>query len=258
MAPTFRRGTGVSEKGERLLGAARDRTGWHGKEASERQEQLLTRFYDQRGNDIRDESHLEAVLDDADDVVRLVPAMAPTESPGWGAADRRGSSVPTMQELDRQTCGRTTDHRFETHESVPDEAWTGRPIRECRTCGAARYGPGSNRDGAGRRSIDSPVGRSESRQSTRFRRTGQLRVGSPLVRGPISRRNARFSPTLDEMTGRARGIVRISMPPGSIVTPGWRIGRSVKYRCRRDELVYPRCGAPHRPGDSVGLKCGTL
>ncbi len=130
-----------SEEGERLLSAARDRTGWHGQEASEPKEQAPTRLYDQRGNGIRDESHLEAVLDDADDAVWLVPAMALTESTGEAAADRQVSSVPTTQELDCQNCGRTTDHRFKTHESVPDEAWTGQPIWECRVCSSARYGP---------------------------------------------------------------------------------------------------------------------
>ena len=42
-----------SAEGEQLLSAARDRTGWHGQEASERQEQPPTRLYDQRGNGIR-------------------------------------------------------------------------------------------------------------------------------------------------------------------------------------------------------------
>jgi hypothetical protein len=51
------------------------------------------------------------------------------------------SSVPTTQELDCQTCGRAADHQFKTHESVPDAAWTGQPIWECRVCGSARYGP---------------------------------------------------------------------------------------------------------------------
>ncbi|MFQ3319657.1 MAG: hypothetical protein ACI80F_001729 [Natronomonas sp.] len=130
-----------SAEGEQLLRAARDRTGWHGQEAPERQEQAPTRLYDQRGNDIRDKSTLEAVLDDAADAVWLVPAIALTESPAEAAADRQVPSVPTTQKLDCQTCGRTTDHRFTTHESVPDEAWTGQPIWECQVCGAARYGP---------------------------------------------------------------------------------------------------------------------
>ena len=130
-----------SAEGEQLLSAARDRTGWHGQEASERQEQAPTRLYDQRGNGIRDEPRLEAVLDDADDAVWLVPAMVLTESSGEAAADRQVSSVPTIQELDCQNCGRATDHRFKTHESVPDEAWTGQPLWECRVCASTRYGP---------------------------------------------------------------------------------------------------------------------
>ena len=129
------------EEGEQLLRAARDQTGWHGQEALKRQEQPLTRLYDQRGNSICDESHLRAVLDDADNVVWLVPAMALAESTGEGATDRQVPSVPTAQELDCQDCGRATDHRFQTHESVPDEAWTGQPIWECQMCGAARHGP---------------------------------------------------------------------------------------------------------------------
>ncbi|AUV84604.1 hypothetical protein C2R22_24005 (plasmid) [Salinigranum rubrum] len=130
-----------SEEGERLLSAARDRTGWHGQGASERQEQASTRLYDQRGNGIHDASRLTEVLDDADDAVWVVPAMALTESTGESATDRQVSSVPTTQELDCQSCGRATDHRFKTHESIPDEAWTGQPIWECRVCGSARYGP---------------------------------------------------------------------------------------------------------------------
>lgn len=130
-----------SEEGEGLLSAACDRTGWYGQEASERQEQAPTRLYDQRGNGIRDPSRLTEILDDADDTVWLVPAIALSESTGGAAADRQVSSVPTTQELDCQNCGRATDHRFKTHESVPDEAWTGQPIWECRVCGSARYGP---------------------------------------------------------------------------------------------------------------------
>ena len=117
-----------SEEGEQLLRAACDRTGWYGQEASERQEKPLTWLYDRRGNDIHDESRLRAILDDVDNAVWLVPAMVLTESSGEGTTDRRVSSVPMRQELDCQNCGRTTDHRFKTHESVPDEEWTGQPI----------------------------------------------------------------------------------------------------------------------------------
>ncbi|MFC4247680.1 hypothetical protein ACFOZ7_11985 [Natribaculum luteum] len=131
----------LSGEGERLLSAARDQTGWNGQGTAERQEQAPTRLYDQRGNGIRDASQLTEVLDDADDAVWLVPAMALIESAGEAAAESQVSSVPTTQELDCQNCGRATDHRFKTHESAPDEAWTGQPIWECQVCGSARYGP---------------------------------------------------------------------------------------------------------------------
>jgi len=131
----------ASEEGERLLSAARDRIGWNGQGASERQEQAPTRLYDQRGDGIRDASRLTEILDDADDTVWLVPAIALTESAGEAVAESQVSSVSTSQELDCQNCGWATDHRFKTHESVPDEAWTGQPIWECRVCGSVRYGP---------------------------------------------------------------------------------------------------------------------
>ncbi|PSP81369.1 hypothetical protein BRC88_02990 [Halobacteriales archaeon QS_4_69_225] len=130
-----------SEEGEQLLRAARDRDGWHGQEALRHQEQPLTRLYDLRGNGIHDESRLKAVLNNADNAVWLVPAVALAESTGEGATDRQVPSVPTAQELDCQDCGQATDHRFKTHESVPNEAWTGQPIWECQMCSTARHGP---------------------------------------------------------------------------------------------------------------------
>jgi len=129
-----------SGEGERLLSVARDRTCGNRQGALERQEQVPTRLYDQRGDGIRNASRLTEVLNDADDAVWLVPAMALSESTDEAADDRQVSSVPTTQELDCQTCGRATDHRFKTHESVPDEAWTGQPIWECQVCGSARHG----------------------------------------------------------------------------------------------------------------------
>ena len=130
-----------SAEGERLLSAARDRTGWHGQEASERQEQAPTRLYDQRGDGIRDASRLDAILDDTDDAMWLIPAMVLTESAREDETDSQVASVPTTEQLDCQNCGRATDHRFNTQESIPDESWTGQPIWECRVCGTARYGP---------------------------------------------------------------------------------------------------------------------
>ena len=129
-----------SAEGEQLLAAARDRTEWHGQGASERQEKAPTRLYDQRGNGIRDESRLRGIVDDADDEMWLVPAIALTATAGERDSDSRPSPVPTTAHLDCQGCGRATDHQFETHESIPDETWTGQPIWECQVCGTARYG----------------------------------------------------------------------------------------------------------------------
>ena len=130
-----------SAEGERLLSAACERTEWHGQGASERQEQAPTRLYDQRGDGIRNASRLTEVLDDAADAVWLVPAMVLTESAREDETDSQVSLVPTTEQLDCQNCGRATDHRFKTHESIPDESWTGQPIWECQVCGTARYGP---------------------------------------------------------------------------------------------------------------------
>jgi hypothetical protein len=119
----------ASAEGARLCSAARDRTGWHGQGASKRPEQAPTRLYDQRGDGIRDASRLDAVLDDADDAVWLVPAMALTESTGEAAADRQVSSVPTTQELECQPCGRATDHRFKLGDKADSSPYRGREGR---------------------------------------------------------------------------------------------------------------------------------
>jgi hypothetical protein len=130
-----------SVEGEQLLRAARDRTGWHGQGDTECQQQTLTWFFDQRGNGIRDEARLREVVDGADDVLWLVPAIALTVTEGERDSDSRPSPVPTTERLDCQDCGRATDHQFDTHESIPNETWTGQPIWECQICGTARYGP---------------------------------------------------------------------------------------------------------------------
>jgi hypothetical protein len=127
-----------SAEGEELLAAARDRIGWHGQEAVEDKQQAPTRLYDQRGNGIRDEARLREIVDDE---MWLVPAIALTATAGERDSDSRPSSIPTAARFDCQDCGRATDHQFETHESIPDETWTGQPIWECNVCGTARYGP---------------------------------------------------------------------------------------------------------------------
>ena len=130
-----------SVEGEQLLAAARGRTGWHGQKAVEHKQQALTRLYDQRGNSICDEARLKEIVDESDDELWLVAAIALAATAGERDSDSRPSPVPTMARLDCQDWGRATDHQFETHESIPDETWTGQPIWECRVCGSARYGP---------------------------------------------------------------------------------------------------------------------
>ena len=130
-----------SAEGEQLLVAARDRTRWHGEEAVEHKQQAPTRLYDQRGNGIRDEARLKEIIDDTDGELWLVPAIALTATAGERDSGSRPSPVPTTAHLDCQDCGRATDHQFETHESIPDETWTGQPVWECQVCGTACYGP---------------------------------------------------------------------------------------------------------------------
>jgi rubrerythrin len=67
--------------------------------------------------------------------------MALAETAGEDETDSQRSSGPTAQHLDCQNCGRTTDHHFETHESLLDETWTGQPIWECQWCGITHHGP---------------------------------------------------------------------------------------------------------------------
>ena len=129
----------ASAEGEQLLRAARHRTGWHSQGATA-QQQPPTRLYDQRGDGIRDASRLDAILNDTDDAMWLIPAMVLTESAREDETDSQVASVPTTEQLDCQNCGRASDHRFNTQESIPDESWTGQPIWECRVCGTARYG----------------------------------------------------------------------------------------------------------------------
>jgi len=77
--------------------------------------------------------------------------MALTESTGEAAADRQDSSVPTTQEPDCQNCGRATDHRFKTHESVPDAAWTDKRSGSAGCVARLATAPVSRRASVGRR-----------------------------------------------------------------------------------------------------------
>jgi len=130
----------TSTGGEQLLAAARDRTTWSDHPAAGDQE-LTTYLYDEGGTGILDEQRLATVLDNAGDDAWLVPAIALQRAPQESEPEHQDSLIPTKERLECHQCGRTTDHRFSGHESVPDETWTGHAIWECRVCGTPCYGP---------------------------------------------------------------------------------------------------------------------
>jgi len=130
-----------STDGEQLFAAAHDRTAWTVQSAVESDCDPTTYLYDEGGSGIRDEQRLATLLDNADDDAWLVPAIALQQAPQEREPEHQDSGIPTKERLECHQCGRTTDHRFSDHESVPDETWTGHAIWECQVCGTPRYGP---------------------------------------------------------------------------------------------------------------------
>lgn len=90
-----------------------------------------TWLYDESDSRIRDASHLATVLDDAGDEAWLVPALALSEPTDEQEASSQQTTTPTRDQFECRSCRRATEHRFRTHESVPDETWAGQPIWEC-------------------------------------------------------------------------------------------------------------------------------
>ena len=131
----------ASADGERLLAAAHDRMGRSGQPEAERHQETTARLYDESGSRIHHSSYLATVLDEADEKAWLVPALALSAPTDEKKASRKQPTVPTRNQLECQNSGRATEHRFSTHESVPDATWTGQPIWECDVCGTTRYGP---------------------------------------------------------------------------------------------------------------------
>jgi len=131
MALTPRRGTVVVRGGERLLSAAV--TGQAGTDG---------RCRNAEGGPAQPGSTTSVGTASAarrvstrsldDDAVWLVPAMALTRSTGEAAAVARCRRYLQEGTTRLPGCGRATDRRFKTYESVPDGAWTGQPIWECR------------------------------------------------------------------------------------------------------------------------------
>jgi len=139
--PTLPAATEVrSAAGDTLLSAARDRTGWEVVNRKSRPQTEIPRVYDERGQGIRDESALEHTLGD-NDQLWIVPAIAVEAVPIETGSTSASAEIPTVTVLECQHCTTETEHRFSTHESLPDEAWTGQPIWECQVCGTGRYGP---------------------------------------------------------------------------------------------------------------------
>ena len=131
----------TSTDGEQLLAAARDRTAWTDQSPVDSDFGPTTYLYDESGSGIRDEQRLATLLDNAGDDAWLVPAIALQQVPQESEPEHQNSGIPTKEPLECHQCGRTTDHRFSDHESIPNEPWTGHAVWECQVCGAPRYGP---------------------------------------------------------------------------------------------------------------------
>lgn len=131
----------ASGDGERLLAAAQDRTEWSDQPTSDGAQEGETVLYDERGSGIRDEEQLTRLLDDTDDEVWLVPAIALQHTTDETGSDSQKDRTSTRDLLKCQQCGRETRHRFSDFESLPDETWSGQPIWECGVYGTNRYGP---------------------------------------------------------------------------------------------------------------------
>ncbi|RZV12530.1 hypothetical protein BDK88_0067 [Natrinema hispanicum] len=130
-----------STDGEQLFAAAYDRTAWTDQSAVDSDCEPTTYLYDEGGSGIRDEQRLATLLDNAGDDAWLVPAIALQQAPQEREPEHQDSGIPTKERLECHQCGRTTDHQFSAHESVPDETWTSHAIWECQVCGTPRYGP---------------------------------------------------------------------------------------------------------------------
>lgn len=132
----------ASDRGQRLLQTARERTRWTGG-AAVPDDEHATFFYDESGTEIRDRDHLDTLLEEADRDLWLVPAIAlqdVTESSQQAAAERP-RRTPTRKNLHCWACERDTTHTFLNYERGPAEEWAGQPMWECRTCGTPRHGP---------------------------------------------------------------------------------------------------------------------
>ncbi|WP_276249142.1 hypothetical protein [Haladaptatus sp. YSMS36] len=131
----------TSERGERLLAVARERTPWTEPTEALRGEAHTTYLYDEEGHSIRDRDRLTCLLESAENDAWLVPAIALQRSVDDAQSGNGQPSVPSKTRLDCRSCGRTNVHQFQEFESVPAENWTGQPMWECQVCQSPRHGP---------------------------------------------------------------------------------------------------------------------
>ncbi len=131
----------TSERGTKLLVAARERTTWTDTAQLPHDGEHATFLYDETGSRIRDETRLAALREDADDDVWIVPAIALQRSVTDAGTGNPRHESPNRDYLECQECNRETEHRFNGFEDVPDDEWAGQPMWECQICGTPRYGP---------------------------------------------------------------------------------------------------------------------
>ena len=131
----------TSERGDRLLEAARERSSWTEMTEAPRREAHTTFLYDEEGHSIRDRDRLTGLLESAENDAWLVPAIALQRSVDDVQSESRQSSAPSKTRLDCRSCDRTTVHQFQEFESVPVENWTGQPMWKCQVCQSPRHGP---------------------------------------------------------------------------------------------------------------------
>jgi len=131
----------ISESGVQLLAAARERTTWTDTTQSRHDGEHATFLYDETGSGIHDEERLVTLLEDADDDIWLVPAIALQRSVTDASTGNPRHKSPNRESLECRECNRETEHRFNEFEAVPDDEWTGQPMWECQGCGTPRYGP---------------------------------------------------------------------------------------------------------------------
>lgn len=131
----------TSESGEQLLAAARERTGQTESNQSQSDRAHTTFLYDEGGRNVREEDRLTALLENAENDVWLVPAIALQRAVIDEHSEDRQPSVPSRTHLECRKCGRKTEHQFQKFETVPDDEWSGQPMWECQVCQSPRHGP---------------------------------------------------------------------------------------------------------------------